>query len=313
MFPSNPPQERIEVILERNLQRTASTFTDSLGQFEFLGLGATDYQIVVHLADYEDINHSVTIFPTQMNTTVNISMTPLFAVVRRRNPGFEGDDSDVVDVNLIAKKYPKRALQEYQKGLDEDKKGAVEKAIAHFEEAVKIAPDFYNAWNNLGVAYTTRQRFRDGEVAYRHAHELNPKSHQPLLNLAIAYINESDKHRSEGRKVYGKYLDDAMDCLDEAIKLRPQSVMSHYYLGVAYYKSDFYPEAETSLKKSFDLDPAFPGSRVMLVNVYVRQKRFRDALDQIDAFIKEHPKAEERPALENLRQKVMKGLETPPK
>jgi tetratricopeptide (TPR) repeat protein len=207
--------------------------------------------------------------------------------------------------------YPKKALQAYQKGVDESKKGSDAKAVPYFEEAVKIAPDFFDAWNNLGIAYVRQQRLTDGETAYKRARDLNPKSHRPLLNLAIAYIAESEQHRSEGRKVYGKYLDDAMDCLDAAIKLRPRSAMSHYYLGTAYYKSDFYEEAEASLKAALELNPQFEGNRVMLVNVYIKQRRLRDALAQIDAFLKEHPKAQERPAMEELRQKVVKGLETP--
>ena len=222
---SKHPEDRIEVVLERNMQRVGTTFTDSLGQFEFTGLGPSDYQVIVHLPDYEEVNQTVSIFASQMNTTVSIPMNPLFSVVRKRNAGFEGDDPDVVDVNQISKTYPKKALQEYQKGLDENKKGANQKAIPHFEQATKIAPDFFNAWNNLGTAYVKEQRFADGEAALKKARELNPKSHQPLLNLAIAYISESDQHRSEGRKVYGKYLDDAMDCLEAALKLRPTSVI----------------------------------------------------------------------------------------
>ncbi len=306
-----PPEDRIEIALERNMQRVATTFADSLGNFEFIGLGVADYQVVVRLAGYEDVNLMVSIFPSQMNTTVSIQMNALYSVVKKRNPAYEGDDPDVVDAKLISKTYPKKALQEYEKGIEEARKGVPEKAIPHLEEAVKVAPDFFDAWNNLGMAYVRKDRFQDGEAAFRHAHEINPKSHQPLMNLAIAYIALSDKHRAEGREVYGKYLDDAMDNLDAAIKLRPQSAMSHYYLGTANYKSGFYPEAESSLKTSLDLNPDYGATRIMLVNVYVRQHRLKDAMSQIDAFIKEHPKADERPAMEDLRQKIAKGIETP--
>src|SRR5215813_12408041 len=71
VFPTaKQPEDRIEVILERNMQRIATTFTDSLGQFEFGGLTANDYQVVLHVPDYEDINQVVTIFASQMNTIV---------------------------------------------------------------------------------------------------------------------------------------------------------------------------------------------------------------------------------------------------
>src|SRR5262249_7340819 len=155
-------------------------------------------------------------------------------------------------------------------------------------------PDFYHAHNNLGVAYARLQRYPEAETSYKRARELNPKSHQPLLNLAVLYLNQSDLHRSEGRDVYGKYLDDAMDCLDAAIKIRPQSAMSHYFLGTAYYKSDFFEEAEESFKKAQQLDPTFGKTRIMLVNLYTRQRKLKDALGQVEAFLKENPKAEER-------------------
>src|SRR5437764_1402323 len=83
----------------------------------------------------------------------------------------------------------------------------------HVEQATKIAPEFYHAFNNLGVAYMKVKRYKDAEAAYRRAKELNPKADQPLLNLAILFIDESDQHRSEGKPVFGKFLDDAMDCL----------------------------------------------------------------------------------------------------
>src|SRR5438552_651649 len=177
VFPTpRPPEDRIEVFLERNMQRIQSAFTDSLGQFEFRAVSALDYQIVVRFPDYEDINQLITVYPTQRTTTITIQMNPLFAIVRKRAPGFEGDDPDVVDVNLMMKSYPKKAVQEYEKALDENKKGATDKAILHFQEALKIAPDFYHAHNNIGIAFAKVQRYSEAEKAYKRARELNPRA-----------------------------------------------------------------------------------------------------------------------------------------
>jgi superkiller protein 3 len=185
------------------------------------------------------------------------------------------------------------------------------RAVQHLEEAVKIAPDFYHAHNNLGVAYLRLQRFRDAEKQYRIAKELNPRDEHPLVNIAILFITESDSKRSEGRTVYGKLLDEAMDSLDEAIKIKPASATAHFYLGTAYYKSDFYNEAEESLKKACDLDPKLSVARLMLVNVYMKQKRWNNLVEQIDIFIKENPNAKERKPMEELRQKITKELNPP--
>jgi tetratricopeptide (TPR) repeat protein len=308
---AKPPEDRIEVNLERNMQRIHSVFTDGLGNFEFRAVQPGDYYIVVKLADYEDVNQSVSVYAMQQSTTISIEMNPLFTVVRRRAPGFAGEDPDLADVSTMTKTYPKKAVQEYEKGLEENKKGATDKAIAHFEEAIKIAPDFYPALNNLGVAYVKIQKYDEAEAAYRHAREVNPKAQQPALNMGMLYITEADLHRSEGREIYGQYLDNAMDSLDVAIKLNPRSAAAHYFLGTAYYKSDFYEEAEASLKRAWDLDPTFYKTRIMLVNVYTRQLRLKEALEQIDAFLQENPKAEERRTMEDLRLKVARSLAAP--
>jgi tetratricopeptide (TPR) repeat protein len=309
---SKQPEDRIEVVLERNMQRINSVFTDGFGNFEFRSVQPGDYYIVVKLADYEDINQSVSVYAMQQSTTVSIAMNPLFTVVRKRTPGFAGDDPDVVDVSTMLKSYPKRAVQEYEKGLEENKKGATDKAISHFEEAIRIAPDFYHALNNLGVDYVKVAKYDDAEAAYQRAREVNPKAQQPALNMGILYITEADLHRSEGRELYGDYLDKAMDCLDVAIRLNPRSAAAHYFLGTAYYKSEFYEEAEASLNRAWDLDPTFYKTRIMLVNVYTRQLRLKEALQQIDAFLRENPKAEERPSMESLRQKIVRSLAAAP-
>jgi tetratricopeptide (TPR) repeat protein len=303
---ATPPEDRIEVHLETNMQRIQTAFTDSLGQFEFRSLAPGIYIVSVRFPGYEDVHQQVEVYNTHRTTTVNVQMNQLFSFRKTRPAGFEGEDPDVVDINQLNKKYPKKALQEYEKALEVSRKGDTAKAIKHLEEAVKLAPDFYHAHNNLGVAYLKAQRFPDAEREYQRARELNPRADQPLVNLAVLYITQSDLRREEGREVFGKFLDDAMDKLDEAIKLRPQSAVAHYYLGTAYYKSDFYDEAETTFKKARQLDPAMGNARLMLVNVYIKLKRWNDVAEQIDAFIQENPKAQERKAMEDLRQKLPK-------
>src|SRR2546426_2708515 len=99
VFPTpKPPEDRVEISLERNMQRVQTVFADSLGNFEFRSIPAADYYINVRLPDYEDVNQSVSVLATQRTTTIIIQMNPLFTVRRTTRAGFEGDDPDVVDV-----------------------------------------------------------------------------------------------------------------------------------------------------------------------------------------------------------------------
>jgi len=47
----------------------------------------------------------------------------------------------------------KKAIEYYNKGMDEVKKENAEKAIVYFEKAVKEDPEFAFAWDNLGLNY----------------------------------------------------------------------------------------------------------------------------------------------------------------
>src|SRR5262245_37828554 len=57
-----PPDERIEVTLERNMQRIQSIYTDSIGNFEFRSISPGDYTIVVKFAGYEDVQQQVPVY-----------------------------------------------------------------------------------------------------------------------------------------------------------------------------------------------------------------------------------------------------------
>lgn len=307
IFPTTPPQERIEVNLERSMQRVQTVIADSVGNFEFRSVAPGDYVVIVRVPEFEDVNQSVNLLNTQRSTPVMIQMNPLFTRRISRPAGFEGDDPDVVDVKMMTKSYPKKAVQAYEKAIGEAKKGNQAAAVALLEEAVKVAPDFYHAQNNLGVNYMKLSRFAEAEAAYRVAATLNPKAQQPLLNLGILFITQAEARKPEDRDASGALLDKAMDVLDAAIKLKSNSAPAHFHLGTAYYKSGFYPEAEASLLRAHDIDPRMGNVRLMLVNVYIKQKRAREAIEQIDAFLKENPKADERSAMADLRAKLVRA------
>jgi CHAT domain-containing protein/tetratricopeptide (TPR) repeat protein len=63
---------------------------------------------------------------------------------------------------VIARGISQEALELYKQGVDRDNAGDLEGAIAAYEKALKIYPQFHYAWNNLGIA--TRGLGRDTEA-----------------------------------------------------------------------------------------------------------------------------------------------------
>ena len=132
----------------------------------------------------------------------------------------KGASDDIVDVLELGRKYPKKAVQDYEKARDELHKGNDVKAVELLVGVVKLAPDLYGAHNTLGTLYQKDGKFREAEVEYRRARELNPRVPEPLVNLGSLLIDEAAARAKEGAEVVGKILDDALDTLEESLKVK---------------------------------------------------------------------------------------------
>ena len=63
--------------------------------------------------------------------------------------------------------------------------GQGEKAIPLYLKALEIAPDFYDAWNNLGGIMVVKETTRKAYNHYLKAHELNPQKPNPVFGLML--------------------------------------------------------------------------------------------------------------------------------
>jgi|SRR5579883_1151802 len=307
IVPSAHAADRILVTLQKSDGPIAGmVYSDTLGNYFFRGLVAGSYFIIVNVEGYEDVRQEVAVSGAGFyaNQTINIPLREQTKLITIRPAGATADD--LVDLTELTRSYPKRAVQDYAKAIDEVRKGNSAKAIELLVGVVKLAPDFYNAHNTLGTQYQKVVRFTDAEAEYRRARELNPKSADPLVNLGSLFIDEAAAHTGE-REVTGKFLDDALDILEESLKLK-RSAMAYFLLGTANYKSSFYEEAEDNFKRSLNIDAHLAASRLMLANLYMKQRKWQMALDDLDIYLKENPKAPDVAQIQETRSKVAQRL-----
>lgn len=305
LIPSTRASERIQVILQRADGPIVSrVFSDSLGNFEFRGVPAGSYEILVSVEGYEDVRQSVGVAGGGLlgTVTVNIPLTEKGSIVKAPG-GSAGPEASIVDIAELSRKYPRRAVQDYERALEENRKGNSGTAAELLAGVVKLAPDFYAARNTLGTIYQKMNRYREAETEYVKARELNPRSAEPLVNLGSLYIQEADARTQEGEEVVGKILDSALDTLEEALKIR-RTALTYYLLGTAYYKSTFYEEAETNLKHALDFDSHPPATQLALANLYIKQQNWESALAHLDAYLIENPKEAGRAEIQETRAKV---------
>jgi predicted Zn-dependent protease len=307
VIPNARDMERIEVRLEKSaVQVIQTTYADSIGNFEFRNLGPGAYSVAVTVEGYEPVHQTVEVFGSFGNGTVTIILTKPAFESRDRPVGLDAADPDVVDISQMKDSLPKKAVQDYEKAIEEKGKGRLESAIKLLEEAIHLAPSFFHAHNNLGIIYQSVKRYADAEKEYKSSHELNTKSDRPLVNLGSLYIEQSNLNKAE---TSGKFLDQALDALEEAVKLNPRSAVGYFLLGQANYRSDFLEEAESAFKKAHALDARLSASRLMLANVYVKLQKWDDVIENLDAYLSENPKATDRASVEEMRARIAKNVQ----
>src|SRR6266446_4538366 len=68
--------------------------------------------------------------------------------------------------------------------------GKLDEAVASYEQALRLKPDFAVVHSNLGAIHAARARWEDAIASFRSALELEPNFADACNNLGIAFINQ---------------------------------------------------------------------------------------------------------------------------
>jgi Flp pilus assembly protein TadD len=237
-------------------------------------------------------------------------------------------DSMVVDVEQIRAQIPEEARKEYNLAGEDFAKGDAESAVAHLEKVVELAPKYYDAVNRLGSEYLRAGRHEKAESMLLQARKLNSNDPVTLTNLGILYFQKGEKLAAEGMEDedidVAEYIDDDMDAepdpiealyrnavemLEEAVKLDPRTPRAAFYLGTALYRVGDYERAESLLNNALVLDAQLQEARLSLLNIYIRQQRHKDALEQISAYLEANPETPLREQLEKSKAQIEQALD----
>ncbi len=116
-----------------------------------------------------------------------------------------------------------------------------DKAIAAYQKAVEINPQYYKAWVNLGVAYRLSGDIDRAEASYTEALAIEPDYAELHASLGALYIFKNEPHK-------------ALDALANAIELDPQLAVAHANMAVAYAMTGQFERAEEALNDAIQLD-----------------------------------------------------------
>jgi tetratricopeptide (TPR) repeat protein len=167
-------------------------------------------------------------------------------------------------------------------GLLLGRKGAsTSEVVAEFREAVRLRPNFAEAYNSLGLVLTQADDDRAAIKAYREALRISP--------------DYADAHANLGAALIPTDAEQAIVELEKAVALAPASVKAQFNLATAYAASPSHGAAKEveQLRKVIALAPTFPRAHLLLGEAVLRDGKIAEAIEQLQEATKLDPQSGE--------------------
>jgi Tfp pilus assembly protein PilF len=271
----------------------ASTLSDGRGRFQFRKLAAGAYTVVVFVPGRGETRRTIDVGPGladargRVPVTVEIVESKLVTddSIRRKNV-----------ISLRELSIPDQARREYNDAQKKLGRRDVEGAVGHLERAVKLAPQFSAAWNNLGtIAYQTRQ-FDRAEGHFRRALEADAEAYEPAVNLGGVLLTLEKPQEALSYNLY-------------CVLQRPNDALANSQLGMNYFYLGDLERALKYLKTAKGLDPGhFSHPQLLLVEIYLRRNDAAAAAAEMEDFLRHHP---DWPAAAKMREAITKLRASP--
>ena len=292
----SPPEQRLRVVLELNTGGIVSeVFSDSVGNFEFRSLANGTYKIVAPSDGrvYETAQETIDVQGNFARTFT------LQIYLKEKGEGVTVKSKEKIVSVADLQQPPKEAKKNYENGLKRARENKPEEAVALFQDAVRIYPEYLAAINKLGEQLAVLKKPAEAQAAFEKAISINPKYALPHINLGILLVE---------RERY----DEAVVELENGVSADDSYPMSHLKLGEALMskRPPDYDRAEKEMTRAMELGKReFAYVRLYLFNLNLRRQRLDKAAEQLEAYLKEAPDAVDAEQVRQRLDKVKKAIE----
>lgn len=138
-------------------------------------------------------------------------------------------------------------------------------AIADLDRAIRINPQFADAFNNRGIAYSRRQEYARAFVDLDEAIRLAPRAPQPYYNRGLAYRDSGDNRR-------------AIADFDAAIRNDPLYADAWRSRGLTWRNLRDYDRALADANEAARLRPDSWGPPSDIAEIHLARRNYRDAI-----------------------------------
>ena len=168
------------------------------------------------------------------------------------------------------------AYAQNELGMKLSEAGKHTEAVAHFEQAVRLKPDYAEAHYSLGTALMHSGRLPEAIEHLEHALRVKPDYAEARNNLGGALMES-------GR------LPEAIEHFEQAVRVKPDYAEAHYNLGGALMRSGRLPEAIEHLEQVLRINPDYAEARNNLGSALMQSGRLPEAIEHLEHALRVKP------------------------
>ena len=186
-------------------------------------------------------------------------------------------DRAIADYDQAIRLDPKYTWAYNNRGRAWYDKGEYDRAIADYDQAIRLDPKYTWAYNNRGRAWYDKGEYDKAIADYGEAIRIDPKYHEAYHNRGNAW---------KAKQEYGMAIAD----LGEAVRLRPKEAEAHCDLGRARYDKGEYDQAIADYDQAIRLNPKFDVAYYSRGTAWYHKKEYDKAIADYDQAIALDPK-----------------------
>lgn len=231
----------------------------------------------------------------------------------------------------------REAMSHYNDGISAAKKGDKKQAEENYRQAIKLDPQYADAYNNLGVLLDERGARKEAEKYYKDAIKHDRKLVAAFLNLAqllydqkrfaeseeattraIALLTESARKAEKpelstvtaSTRLADAYVllglsrvgmnqhEEAIEAFRKQLELGPDRAMTHHYLGLSLVQKGDSNGAIREWREAVSLDPNLAEAHFNLGALLYRAGQNAEATLAFKDFLRLRPEAPNRSQIE---------------
>jgi Tfp pilus assembly protein PilF len=171
-----------------------------------------------------------------------------------------------------------------------------EGGLKDFEQAVSVAPSYYEAYREIGVAELSMGSADEAIKSFHKSIEVSNDSYGDAeVGLGTLLVEKGDLEAGE-------------KAIRRGVELNPNSWMGFFELGKLELNRDRLGSSLQSAERARVLSPNSPVVYRLLANIHLRQKNYGDLLADLDAYLKLDPSSSAGVRAKEMREQIQREL-----